>query len=81
MEFRQDLIPLAKLGFPGSLLLLQLAEAVLANFGQADPVQSVPAHLERMLTLVLLPLESLVVPGVQLVKGEFSRFLLIGSES
>ena len=70
MEFRQDLIPLAKLGLPGSLLLLQLAEAVLANFGQADPVQSVPAHLKRILTLVLLPFESLVVPGVQLVKGE-----------
>ena len=52
MEFRQDLIPLAKLGLPGSLLFLQLAEAVLTDFGQADPVQSVPAHLKRILTLV-----------------------------
>ena len=37
---------------------------VLTNLGQTDAVERIPAHLERILALVLLPPESLLVPGM-----------------
>src|SRR5437879_1271838 len=49
LEFGQDPLTLAKLGLPGSLLFLQLAEPVLTNLGQTDAVERLPPHLERIL--------------------------------
>src|SRR5690348_1780737 len=69
LEFGQDPLTFAKLVLPGSLLILQPAEPVLSDLGQADAVQRLPAHLEGVLALVLLPLESLPVPGMQLVES------------
>src|SRR5438045_3366984 len=53
LKFGQDTLSLAKFPGPGTFLLLQPLEPVLADFGQADPGQGVPAHLEGVLALLL----------------------------
>jgi hypothetical protein len=81
LEFGQNPLTLAKLGLPGSLLFLQLSEPVLADLGQTDPVQRLPAHLERIPALVLLPLEPLPVPGVKLIERGLPLALGFGPEA
>ena len=54
------------------LLFIQPLQAMLPHFGQADAVQGFSAHLEGVLPLLLLPLQSLLVPSMEFVECIFT---------
>ena len=72
MEFGQHLLPLPQFFSPRLLFFVQPLQAMLTDFGQADAVQCFSPNLEGVSPLLLLPLQSLLVPGMEFMEGVFA---------
>jgi len=72
LEFGQNLLTFPQVFSPRLLLFVQPLQAMLLDFGQANAVQCSSPNLEGVAPFLLLPLQSLLIPGMEFMEGVFA---------